>query len=650
MKRFFAAFVAVLLFALCVSGCAPSLQSARRFTVMIEQGEAFVVTDGYTRAVEAGGEATFRIRFREEYVYGGNNVGATFADGILTFSNVRSDTMIVIDAFPAGSENGRVEREEGEWGIRYTAFPDEGYVFCGWVQGPDGQAEIYSYSNGLTVEKDAPALRAVFLAREGNTFVTYHANGGVLPGSEETQFCVPFASQAYLYPAAIGSRFFDYFEREGYIPLEYNTAPDGSGAAVSLGSRILADGAQKDLYVIWARETGAEDFLYECISPKEGVSGVALRRYLGSAETVVVPEEIGGLPVVRIGAECFLDCSVKTVVLSRNVRSVADGAFVRCDALETLCLCDSLAEIGDDSFVDCPNLANLRVNAVTPPVHGENQIASLVRRVEELYASRGSEKSRLLFYGGSAMYNGIDGGTIDRFFEGTRNVLNLGQNANICGMFMLDLYADFLREGDALVFAPEYWLPLYDRTWHMVDWIAIEFYYDALRLIDLRDYEGVFDAYSEYQLGSANFAFEGKQKMQPGSYEDFSTGFDEYFTRDYVAEADLSRPLGTGTLDVNALRPYLSNIEEVYTEEFLPRGAELFFSFAPLYAEAYGANRAEFDGYFAWVQRALTCPILGEPTYFWYPRAYFYDSPVHLTTEGAVHNSSVYCTLLTSSI
>ena len=56
-----------------------------------------------------------------------------------------------------------------------------------------------------------------------------------------------------------------------------------------------------------------------------------------AAGAIAIPAESGGRPVTAIGPHAFTGCnSITSVVVSENVRSVADGAFGGCDALEVI--------------------------------------------------------------------------------------------------------------------------------------------------------------------------------------------------------------------------------------------------------------------------------------------------------------------------
>lgn len=631
----------LLVLILLLTGCSAD----GSMTVMIEQNHAIDVTDGYSRSVKKGGTVSFHLVIEKGYAYAGNNVGAEYENQVLSLSDVHANTMIVIDTIPQNNTNGTMQRIPTAEGYLYSAVPNEEYVFCGWTYVEDGQNRLYSYCNNLVVSDDTVLLSPNFLPEKDHTFVTYHANGASMLNSEDDSMTLCFQSDVYAYPVCLGKEFFSVFTRKGYAPLEYNTEPDGSGTAFSLGSRMLLDGQRKEVYVIWAKETDASQFDFEVLREEDDAVAIAVTACHSDNDRIVVPETIEGLPVQEIRSGTFSECAASTIVLPRFLRSVEEGAFTNCEALETLYMCDAVEMISDHSFAGCPNLANLRMNAVLAPAHCANSIASLVRRVEVLYKSRNSEKPKLLFYGGSASYHGIDGKKLSNYFGGKMDVLNLGQNANLSGVLMLDMYAHFLREDDVLVFIPEYWLPLYSNQWQMVDWIAIEAFYDALRFIDIRDYDGVFDAFNDYQNGTKNFSFKGKLFMPEGSYDEYADDFDAYFTRNYIANYDSSIKMSDSYVDIERIQPAVSNIEYIYTQKILPQKARFYFSFAPLYV-TNRAREPEFLRFSAYLRENLSCAVLGEPTYFWYTREMFFDSPVHLTTEGAAINSDRYGMLI----
>lgn len=83
--------------------------------------------------------------------------------------------------------------------------------------------------------------------------VTYDACGGTVKGGGST-YVQKYSAVMYKCPNTLPDK--NYFVRDGYTLVEYNTKPDGSGTAVGLGSRVAMNGGTGiTLYCIWESRT-----------------------------------------------------------------------------------------------------------------------------------------------------------------------------------------------------------------------------------------------------------------------------------------------------------------------------------------------------------------------------------------------------------
>ena len=626
MKRVFCVLISILLF---VALCACAQEQAAEFVVMLEKSEAFTVDGEYSAKVSRGGSVSFALSFNEGYYYAACNADAVYEDGVLTIKNVRSNKMVVVKFGVKHDENGSYTVIAKDEGTLYCATPDEGYSFVGWY---NEAGELFSYANNLVVNEKV-SLYARFVAKNEVRLVSYDANGGNVIGSSDSTVTVPFESEVYLYPASLGSDFFTTFEREGYFPTEYNYSADGSGKAVSLGSRVLCD-EDVTLYVMWEKLTPEAQFSFESVGGE-----AAIKSYNGDDDVVVIPEYYGDLPVTRVLNGAFSGKSLQKLVITTNVASVEDGAFVNCSRLKTLYLCDNIKDISDESFVGSSELSELRMIAVLPPTYSDNLVGTLVRRIERLYSLRNSQKPSIVFYGGSGMYHSIDGATLDRLFDERFNVINAGQNVHICGPFMLEVLSFYMKSGDILVYAPEYHEAIYSDEWTIVNWIALESFYDALRSIDIRAYKGVITSFSLFQRGDKTFSFPAKLSMKYKSYYDYNDELDEYFTRNYQADVIEDNYLRVRTIDFNIFKKALPALERVYSESLKPRGIISFFAHSAMYEKAYSNDFTEFEEYTEYVKTHLSFPVITKLEDHIYPADNIYDEVTHLTTDGAIDNS-----------
>ncbi|MGN9141737.1 leucine-rich repeat protein [Lachnospiraceae bacterium HCP1S3_B10] len=78
---------------------------------------------------------------------------------------------------------------------------------------------------------------------------------------------------------------------------------------------------------------------------------------------IVIPEEIDGMKVTRIGDFAFKGNSLTSISLPDNLVSIGDWAFWVCRSLTSVKLPDSLTSIGEYAFMDCRGLLNIYIPA-----------------------------------------------------------------------------------------------------------------------------------------------------------------------------------------------------------------------------------------------------------------------------------------------
>lgn len=88
---------------------------------------------------------------------------------------------------------------------------------------------------------------------------------------------------------------------------------------------------------------GLDDYLYST-----GSSGVTLTKYFGEGEsTLVLPTEVEGLPVTRIGEKCFEDHNeIEAVVLPETLKVIGYRAFYGCSKLSDMNVPNTLEQTG----------------------------------------------------------------------------------------------------------------------------------------------------------------------------------------------------------------------------------------------------------------------------------------------------------------
>jgi hypothetical protein len=81
--------------------------------------------------------------------------------------------------------------------------------------------------------------------------------------------------------------------------------------------------------------------------------GVFIKKYVGSSDTVKIPESIDGRPVTKIMEYAFSESKVKSVVISEKVNEIDWFVFYKCPFLEKIYIPSSVTSIGYGAFDYC---------------------------------------------------------------------------------------------------------------------------------------------------------------------------------------------------------------------------------------------------------------------------------------------------------
>lgn len=73
---------------------------------------------------------------------------------------------------------------------------------------------------------------------------------------------------------------------------------------------------------------------------------------------LIIPDTLGGMPVIAIGERAFYYCSeITSITMGENIRSIGKEAFAFCGALSKVVLSEELTEIAEGAFQMCFNLS-----------------------------------------------------------------------------------------------------------------------------------------------------------------------------------------------------------------------------------------------------------------------------------------------------
>lgn len=433
------------------------------------------------------------------------------------------------------------------------------------------------------------------------------------------------------------------FSREGYTLTGWNTAPDGSGERVGLGSRATVPQDGLILYAQWVQWNPESDFTYET-----GEDGAVVTGYVGTAAQVVMPERLGGLPVTAIACGAFADAAAESVILPKTLARIEDGAFARC-ALKTLLLFDNIESVSDAAFTGCDDLQTLYINAAEPPYGYLYRRESVYAdKVDLLITAAGSKK--LVFYGGCSMWYNLNGQTVQYAVGKEYTVINMGLNGTATSNVQMAVIEKFLEEGDVFFHAPELSSPQQLLTYRDMSgkydnqlWCGLENNYDLFALVDLRGIGGVFDSLCSYL----------DTKDREADYRQFYTDSQGRSYMDGTGSIPFLRAESTGSLaDKVRLDP-----EEVasadlgplleYYRRYAEKGVRVYVSYACVDLEAVPEEQqnnvaAVEEAFQAQMARTEDAVLISSLWDFLYKNEDFYDTVYHMCTAAADRNTSVW--------
>ncbi len=495
----------------------------------------------------------------------------------------------------------------------------DGFTFDGWSQDK-------AISNGGSVASTArtyniSASKDVTVWANYSANIIYDPNGGKVKSGGET-YNQKYSVVWFRCPNTLTSK--DYFVRDGYTLVEYNTKADGTGTAVGLGSRavIPAEG-NLTLYCIWEKQASESDF-----TTKADGKGVSITKYNGTETNVVIPETIGGKAVVSIASGAFKGSSVERVVLNKNITKVADGAFENCKKLDTFVMFDSIMNISSKSFTGT-TIKNLRVNAALD-LYNLWTVSMINVKFDSFLYAASQQKDIFAIYGGSGAYYGFDCAAIDEALGGKYEVINLGVNANLSAAIMFEYMSNFLGENDTVLWAPEAGSWMFgDTSFSNRTWGFLAAYYDIFRYVDISKYSRVFDYYS-------SFASDHASRQQ--SFEAFSTGCnhhgdacDEREHQDRMNDGYSNSYNSQAKAVTNETYSYIDGIFAKMSEN----GVKFYYTFAAMDETATALDGAVFEKLAKAVEDTFGMVAISDYKNCLVPHDCMFDSEWHLTLEGA---------------
>ena len=386
----------------------------------------------------------------------------------------------------------------------------------------------------------------------------------------------------------------------------------------------------------------------------------AITGWQGGGEVLVIPDTLGGAPVVEIAAGAFADAPCKTVIFPDTLRRVQPGAFSGSTA-ESVTLFDNLQQISDYAFEDCTSLQTLYINAATAPVYSGSYYATFADKYDRLLSLADTQK--LVLFSGSSARFGYDSAALDAALPHYA-VVNMGVFAYTNALPQLELIRAQMRPGDLLLLSPEF--DAAKRQFCTTNAFDDAFFcmaeadYDIVARLDLQQYSGVFSALGSYlqtraDMTARSYAVSPSDLDEDGNAVD-TPSYNEY--GDYVLyrpDAVDDTPIYGLPVDyTTASFPYDTYIAPANAEfdRFAADGVRVYLTYSPRNSRAVSADStpeavAALDAYF---RENLDVVFLTPLQDSLMPGRYFYGTDNHLSTNGVTMRTAQVIDALTKQL
>lgn len=431
--------------------------------------------------------------------------------------------------------------------------------------------------------------------------------------------------------------FAESFCWEDAVPIGWNTHPDGSGQAVSFGSRIdHRERSHLDLYLQHLPCSPVQAFSW-----KQTDDGVTITGYSGSGD-LVIPPYMNGLPVTGIAAGSFPPLQVDRLVLPPTLRSIEPGAFAAVSAGE-LHFFDTVSQLCDDSFGDYA-FSHIHIHAAQSPVYCGTYFDTLPDKMDYLDSLKDRQKI-VLFCGSSARF-GYDSAALESAFADYR-VVNMGVYAYTNMRPLADMILPAMGSGDVLLSSPELDAIAFqfcgETDLDKEFFCMVESNYDLFAALDATGYSRIFDAFQEFNASRVG--------MSPRSYRDSASQYDEdgaaVLNPSYNRQGDyiVYRPDNTQGVLFGIKRAFynpsyvrqedIDGLNRFY-DALSQKDVQVLFTYSPRSAPSISADStqtaiSQLDAYFRQTLHARFISPIGDSLMDPY---YFYGTDNHLSTQG----------------
>lgn len=235
---------------------------------------------------------------------------------------------------------------------------------------------------------------------------------------------------------------------------------------------------------------------------------------------------------------------------------------------------------------------------------------------------------KIILVGDSNLAYGIDSGMLEEQIG--MPVVNMGLHGGLGNKMLERIAIPGIEEGDLVIICHSSYADEGDIEDPELVWVTIENYPELWKLLDAGEWDEVLPALPEYCLKTAYIGISGEsvqcERQNFNEYGDYSLERMENIRTDDVKYQAARRP------EVNEI--CISRLNELnrYCNE---RGARMLVAGYPIYTVGGMPDQQDIIDFENELKDSLECDVISTYTDYMYSYEFFYNTPLHLTNEGA---------------
>ena len=259
-----------------------------------------------------------------------------------------------------------------------------------------------------------------------------------------------------------------------------------------------------------------------------------------------------------------------------------------------------------------------------------NYQAALIDKINRLESI---DEPKIILVGNSNVAFGIDSKMIEDAFD--MPVVNLGLHGAMGNAFHENMIKGNVNPGDIVVICHSDFGDDGALEDPGLAWITIEKHTDLYYLISPKDYPSMLKAYPRYAMKCFGMKIKHTgNEIAGGSYS--RQAFNEYGDIVFKPDVDFQSTLEEFKSGVKPPRISETCVKRLnklnkYVESC---GGKMVIAGYPIGDGEYTADKEEFIDFQKKLEAELNCDVISDYTDYFIPYKYFYNSKMHLTSEG----------------